>query len=230
MALAFLLYFVVRANVIDRPELALANARQSSTSSGRWGSSASRPGSSAILDSAACWSVLQLRLLLARLPADRGARAVHVLAGGAAVHLHPRRDPVLRRAGAVAYNLCPVAPPRLLPEIGRHRHAAGVQQPQLPGAVDRSSSSTRTRRCPACTSAGRSCWRSACCWRFRRNRLVLAAGACCTRWRSAPRRSSPATTTSSTAPAGWWRPRRGLAFAWRCSAGATRWPEALWHA
>jgi hypothetical protein len=118
VALAFLLYFVVRSNVIDRPELALANARH-------------------IID---VESALELQHELSAQDAIMGSRlAVRffnfvyfwldfpLIAGvGLLMYFRRRaeytfaRDAILFSGACalVAYSLFPVAPPRLVPETG----------------------------------------------------------------------------------------------------------------
>ena len=131
-------------------------------------------------------ALLQLRLLLARLPADRRRWALLMyFRRRRAVHLHARRHPVLGRAGAGLLRLFPVAPPRLVPRPGIIDTLQALQQPQLPGAIDlvlrqpvrgdaeparrlggaagdRRGAGVRPRQ-PAGAAAGRRCtrWRSA---------------------------------------------------------------------
>jgi membrane-associated phospholipid phosphatase len=116
--LAFLLYFVVRANVIDRPDVALANARQLVDVEQALGIFAEASWQRAILDHdllVRCFNFVYFWLdfpLIAAL----------------GLWLYGRRRPqytftrdAILFSGALAlisYTLLPVAPPRLLPEAG----------------------------------------------------------------------------------------------------------------
>src|SRR2546423_1060482 len=125
VALAFLLYFVVRANVIDRPDLALSNARHVINIE-----SALRLQHELDLQDAAMGS---------RLPAGEAGLAVRFfnfvyfwldfpLIAGVGLVMYFRRRPqytfardAILFSGAcalVSYFLFPVAPPRLVPETG----------------------------------------------------------------------------------------------------------------
>src|SRR3990172_3890717 len=118
VALAFLLYFVVRANVIDRPELALDNARAVVDAEETLGIYVERGWQQAILDGGVAvrffnfvyfWldfpliTVLGLLLYLRRRRQYTFARDAILFSGGIAL---------------VAHFLFRVAPPRLLPESG----------------------------------------------------------------------------------------------------------------
>jgi membrane-associated phospholipid phosphatase len=118
VAIAFLLYFVVRANVIDRPEVALDNARQV-VDAERWlGIHVEAAWQDAILGHDALvrffnyvyfWldfpliAALGLWMYFCKRPQYTFARDAILFSGALAL---------------VAYNLFPVAPPRLLPETG----------------------------------------------------------------------------------------------------------------
>jgi membrane-associated phospholipid phosphatase len=118
VALAFLLYFIVRANVIDRPELALENARQIVDAEKALGIFSERAWQEAIIDSRLIvrffnfvyfWldfpliAVLGLSMYVVRRSEYTFTRDAILFSGAVAL---------------VAYNLFPVAPPRLLPESG----------------------------------------------------------------------------------------------------------------
>lgn len=118
VALAFLLYFLVRANVIDRPDLAIENARSIVDIQKTLGINAEQAWQEAILDHT--WlvrffnfvyfwldfpliAVLGLLLYFRRRPQYIFTRDA-ILASGA--------------FALVSYALFPVAPPRLLPDSG----------------------------------------------------------------------------------------------------------------
>ena len=118
VVLAFLLYFVVRANVIDRPELALANARDLVAVERAlgifvepaWQSwSLEREASVRFFNSVYFWldfpliAVLGLFLYFRRRQAYTFTRDAILFSGAVAL---------------ICYALWPLAPPRLLPEIG----------------------------------------------------------------------------------------------------------------
>jgi membrane-associated phospholipid phosphatase len=118
VALAFLLYFVVRANVIDRPELAVENALHVVNLEKTLGIYSEQAWQEAILDQRAIvrffnfvyfWldfpliAVLGLVLYFRRRPHYTFTRDA-ILASGA--------------LALVSYALFPVAPPRLLPDAG----------------------------------------------------------------------------------------------------------------
>ena len=118
VALAFLLYFIVRANVIDRPEVALDNARQLVDAERALGIYAEAAWQDAIIGAELIvrffnfvyfWldfpliAVLGLWLYFRRRPQYRFTRDAILFAGALAL---------------VSYYLFPVAPPRLLPEAG----------------------------------------------------------------------------------------------------------------
>jgi hypothetical protein len=118
VALAFLLYFLVRANVIDRPDLALANARDIVEAQRNLG---------VFVEPELQRWVLDYRLLV------RFFNFVYFwldfpLIACLGLFMYARRrqhytftrDAILCSGAAalVCYSLFPVAPPRLLPEIG----------------------------------------------------------------------------------------------------------------
>jgi hypothetical protein len=118
VALAFLLYFVVRANVIDRPELALENARHVVDMEKVLGIFGEASWQRAILDERLLvrffnfvyfWldfpliATLGLWLYVRRRPQYTFTRDAILFSGALAL---------------VSYALFPVAPPRLLPEAG----------------------------------------------------------------------------------------------------------------
>lgn len=118
VALAFLLYFVVRANVIDRPELALENARRI-VDAERWlGIFVEAGWQRAILDEGPFVRFFNFVYFWLDFP------LIAVL--GVAMYFVRRRQYTFTRdailfSGALAlvsYGLFPVAPPRLLPEAG----------------------------------------------------------------------------------------------------------------
>jgi len=118
VAIAFLLYFIVRANVIDRPAVALENARQVVDLEQALGIHAEAAWQSAIIDTRLFvrffnfvyfWldfpliAVVGLWLYFRRRPQYTFMRDAILFSGAMAL---------------IAYNLFPVAPPRLLPEAG----------------------------------------------------------------------------------------------------------------
>jgi hypothetical protein len=118
VALAFLLYFVVRANVIDRPDVALDNARQLVEWEKALGIHAEAGWQNSILDQRLLvrflnfvyfWldfpliAALGLWMYFRRRPSYTFSRDAILFSGALAL---------------IAYNLFPVAPPRLLPETG----------------------------------------------------------------------------------------------------------------
>jgi membrane-associated phospholipid phosphatase len=118
VALAFLLYFIVRANVIDRPDVALANAREVIDAERALGIFAEPSWQEAILDSGLLvrffnfvyfWldfpliAALGLSMYAFRRPQYTVTRDAILFSGAAAL---------------ICYNLLPVAPPRLVPETG----------------------------------------------------------------------------------------------------------------
>ncbi len=118
VALAFLLYFVVRANVVDRPEAALANARDLVDLEGALGIFAEGAWQRAILDAALIVRFFNFVYFWLDFP------LIAVL--GVFMYFRRRREYTFTRdamlaSGALAlvcYNLFPVAPPRLMPELG----------------------------------------------------------------------------------------------------------------
>lgn len=118
VGVAFLLYFIVRANVIDRPEVALQNARHVVDAERALGIFAEHAWQGAILDSHLLvrffnfvyfWldfpliAALGLWMYFWRRPQYTFARDAILFSGALAL---------------IAYNLFPVAPPRLLPDSG----------------------------------------------------------------------------------------------------------------
>jgi hypothetical protein len=118
VGLAFLLYFIVRANVVDRPEVALANARELVDLERALGIFAEASWQRAILDEMLLVRFFNFVYFWLDFPLIAGL--------GIALYLWRRRAYTFTRdailfSGAlalVAYNLYPVAPPRLLPESG----------------------------------------------------------------------------------------------------------------
>ena len=118
VAIAFLLYFVVRANVIDRPDVAVENALRIVDAERALGIYAERAWQEAILDQRAVVRFFNLVYFWLDFP------LIAVL--GLLLYFRRRpqytftRDAILS-SGALAlvcYALFPVAPPRLLPESG----------------------------------------------------------------------------------------------------------------
>jgi hypothetical protein len=118
VAVAFLLYFVVRANVVDRPEVALTNARDIVALERSLGIFVEPDWQRAILDDEVIvrffnfvyfWldfpliAVLGVVLYFTRRPQYTFTRDALLISGAFAL---------------AAYFVYPVAPPRLLPEIG----------------------------------------------------------------------------------------------------------------
>ena len=118
VALAFLLYFIVRANVVDRPEVALANARDLIDFERRLGIFAEPAWQRAVLDDELVLRFFNFVYFWLDFPL--------IAALGIFMYFRRRREYTFTRdamlfSGALAlvcYNLFPVAPPRLLPEIG----------------------------------------------------------------------------------------------------------------
>jgi hypothetical protein len=117
-ALAFLLYFVVRANVIDRPELALSNARNLVELEQTLGIYAEASWQRWALDSGAAVRLFNFVYFWLDFPL--------IIVLGLVMYFRRRRQYTFTRdailaSGAVAlvcYALYPLAPPRLLPEAG----------------------------------------------------------------------------------------------------------------
>jgi PAP2 superfamily len=118
VVLAFLLYFIVRANVVDRPDLALANAREVIDAERALGIFTEPSWQHAILDSRLLVRFFNFVYFWLDFPL--------IAALGLSMYAFRRpqytftRDAILF-SGAVAivcYNLLPVAPPRLVPETG----------------------------------------------------------------------------------------------------------------
>jgi PAP2 superfamily len=118
VALAFFLYFIVRANVVDRPDLALANAREVIEAECALGIFSEPSWQQSILDSDLLVRFFNFVYFWLDFPL--------IAALGLSMYAFKRpqytftRDAILF-SGAVAlvcYNLLPVAPPRLVPETG----------------------------------------------------------------------------------------------------------------
>lgn len=118
LAIAFLLYFIVRGNVIDRPDVALANARQVVDWEQALGIHAEAAWQDAILGRELFVHLFNFVYFWLDFPLIAGL--------GLWMYFWRRsqytfsRDAVLFSGALalVAYNLFPVAPPRLLPETG----------------------------------------------------------------------------------------------------------------
>jgi hypothetical protein len=118
VVLALLLYFVVRANVIDRPDVALDNARQLVEWEQALGIHAEAAWQNAIIDQRLLVRFFNFVYFWLDFPL--------IAALGLWMYFWRRqqytfsRDAVLFSGALalVAYNLFPVAPPRLLPETG----------------------------------------------------------------------------------------------------------------
>src|SRR3989304_4032951 len=118
VALAFLLYFLVRANVIDRPEVALDTARVPVDVERSLGIDVERGWQQAVLDDGLVVRFFNFVYFWLDFPL--------ITALGLVMYFHRRRHYTFTRdailfSGAlalVAYSLFPVAPPRLLPESG----------------------------------------------------------------------------------------------------------------
>ena len=118
VAIAFLLYFIVRANVIDRPDVALENARRVVDLEQTLGIFAEGAWQDAIIGSGLAVRFFNFVYFWLDFPL--------IAALGLWMYFRRRaqytfsRDAILF-SGAIAlicYNLFPVAPPRLLPETG----------------------------------------------------------------------------------------------------------------
>jgi hypothetical protein len=118
VAIAFLLYFIVRANVIDRPEVALENARQLVDAEMALGIYAEAAWQDAIVGHELIVRCFNLVYFWLDFPL--------IAALGLWMYFRRRaqytftRDAILFSGALalVAYHLFPVAPPRLLPEAG----------------------------------------------------------------------------------------------------------------
>ena len=118
VALAFLFYFIVRANVVDRPDIALANAGELVELEQTLGIFAEAAWQRVILDDTALVRFFNFVYFWLDFP------LIAVL--GVVMYLTRRsqytftRDAILFSGALalIAYNLYPVAPPRLLPETG----------------------------------------------------------------------------------------------------------------
>ena len=160
-------------------------------------------------------------------PLIAGARPASCTPRGAPLHLHPRRASCSRAPCALVC-LRPVPGGAAATAAGdrRDRHAAGATTTSATRRSRPRSSSTRTPRCPACTSAGRCLLAIGVLRRFR-----AAPGGCgrwpllhpLTQWRL----DGVTGNHFFLDGAGGLR-RRGLGWLlpWRCSAGATRAADA----
>jgi len=118
VALAFLLYFVVRANVIDRPDVALDNARQLIDLEKSLGIHAELAWQNAVIDHRLLVQFFNFVYFWLDFPL--------IAALGLWMYFRRRsqytftRDAILFSGALalIAYNLFPVAPPRLMPELG----------------------------------------------------------------------------------------------------------------
>jgi hypothetical protein len=118
VALAFLLYFIVRANVVDRPDLALANAREVIDAERALGVFAEPSWQQAILDSGLLVRFFNFVYFWLDFPL--------IVALGLSMYAFRRRQYTFTRdailfsgaAALICYSLLPVAPPRLVPETG----------------------------------------------------------------------------------------------------------------
>ncbi len=118
VALAFLLYFVVRGQVVDRPDLALAHARHLVDIERGLGIFSEPDWQRSILGSMFWLKFFNFVYFWLDFPL--------IAAVGVFMYLRRRRDYTFTRdailfSGAIAlliYNVYPVAPPRLLPDIG----------------------------------------------------------------------------------------------------------------
>jgi PAP2 superfamily len=118
VVVAFLLYFIVRANVIDRPELALENARRVVEVEQTLGIFAEHAWQNAALDHHLLVRYFNFVYFWLDFPL--------IAAVGLWMYYWRRpqytftRDAILFSGALalIAYNLFPVAPPRLLPETG----------------------------------------------------------------------------------------------------------------
>jgi hypothetical protein len=118
VALAFLFYFVVRANVVDRPELAFANARDLVRLEGDLGLFWESGWQRSILDSVFWVKFFNFVYFWLDFPL--------IASLGVFMYVTQRREYTFTRdailfSGALAlvvYNFYPVAPPRLLEGIG----------------------------------------------------------------------------------------------------------------
>ena len=118
VALGFLLYFIVRANVIDRPEAALGNAREIVAAERALGVYVERAVQEAVLEEHLAVRFFNFVYFWLDFPL--------IACLGVGMYFRRRRDYTFTRdailfSGAVAlvsYNLFPVAPPRLVPEAG----------------------------------------------------------------------------------------------------------------
>ena len=119
VALAFLLYFVVRANVIDRPELALENARSIIELEQTLGINVEASWQQAILDDRLLVRFFNFVYFWLDFPLIAGAGLLLYFSRRRRWYTFTR-DAILF-SGAVAlvcYATLPVAPPRLVPETG----------------------------------------------------------------------------------------------------------------
>jgi hypothetical protein len=118
VVIAFLLYFVVRANVVDRPELALANARDIVEAEKALGIYAEAAWQRAILDDRLLVRFFNFVYFWLDFPLI-AALGIFMYVTRRRFYTFTRDAILLSGAFAlVAYALFPVAPPRLLPESG----------------------------------------------------------------------------------------------------------------
>jgi hypothetical protein len=118
VALAFLLYFVVRANVIDRPDLALANARHVMDVESVLGLEHELGAQNAIMGSRLAVRFFNFVYFWLDFPLIAGVGLLMFYRRRA--HYTFARDAILFSGACalVSYSLFPVAPPRLVPETG----------------------------------------------------------------------------------------------------------------
>ena len=118
VALAFLLYFVVRANVIDRPELALEDARHVIAWERALGLQYEFDAQDAIMGSRLAVRLFNFVYFWLDFPLIAGVGLLMYFRRRAQYTF--TRDAILFSGACalVAYSLFPVAPPRLVPETG----------------------------------------------------------------------------------------------------------------
>jgi hypothetical protein len=118
VALAFLLYFVVRANVIDRPDLALENARHVMDVERWFGLQHELAAQEAVLDSRLAVRFVNFVYFWLDFPLIAAVGLLMYWRRRA--HYTFARDAILFSGACalLAYALFPVAPPRLVPETG----------------------------------------------------------------------------------------------------------------
>jgi hypothetical protein len=118
VALAFLLYFVVRANVIDRPEQALTNAREVISWERSLGLYVELGAQEAVLESRPAVRFFNFVYFWLDFPLIAGVGLLMYFKRRAQYTF--ARDAILFSGACalVSYALFPVAPPRLVPETG----------------------------------------------------------------------------------------------------------------